>query len=229
MIRGSRFSLLILFIAMAGLCPALASPLPIGSIIGSQNAILDGQQALPDTVVLSGDNLQVNDGLAMVTFDQGNRMILGHNTEASFLREADEVTVSLTRGNMSLYHPETSRDFRVKVGDVTVAPAQGDKTLGEVAMVDGLLLVTAKDGALQVERAGTTKEVSAGKTITIATTAARAPAPNPSGNRHLKHIFHPSKKDLLILGLAAEAGGGATAIVLGTRSPKAASPVTPGP
>jgi len=227
MMRRIRLCLLILFTAAAGLGPALASPLPIGSIVGSTDAILDGQQALPDTAVLSGDSLQVNDGLAMVALGQGSRMILGHDTEASFLQEPDAVTVSLSRGNMSLYHSATSRDFRVKIGDVTVSPAQGYKTLGEVAMADGLLLVTAKGGALQIEKAGTTQVVSAGKTITLPMAPDRSPTPNPSGNRHLKHIIHLSPAVLLYLGLAAEAGGAATAIVLGTRSSAPASPVTP--
>lgn len=229
MIRSMRFGMFILLVAIAGLGPALAAPLPIGSIVGSKNAILDGQQALPHTAVLSGDSLQVNDGLAMVTLDQGNHMLLGQGTQASFVREADGVTVSLARGNVSLYHPESSTGFQVKAGDVTVVPAQGYKTLGEVAMVNGLVVVTAKDGRLQVEKNGSTQEVSSGKTITVATETARAPMPDPSGKRHVKHIFHLSSSDLLYVGLAAEAGGAATAIVLATRTPKQASPVTPAP
>jgi hypothetical protein len=169
---------------------ATGSPIPVGSLVWSRNATLDGQVPLPHTTLLSGDRLQVNDGLAMVTLDRGNRMILGRGSEASFLRDADAVTVSLARGDMSLYHPQASSEFRVKIGDVTVAPAQGYRTLGEIAMVDGLLVVTAKDGALQVEKAGTTKEVRKGSTVTIATTAAQAPAATPPGNTHLKHILN---------------------------------------
>jgi hypothetical protein len=229
MMRRIRLSLLILLTAFAGLGPALAGPLPIGSILGSKNATLDGQQAIAHTTVLSGDSLQVRDGLALVTLDQGNRMIMGRDTAASFLREADAVSVSLTRGNLSLYHPEASSGFRVKVGDVTVAPAKGYKTLGEIAMVDGLLLVTAKDGVLQVEEAGTTQEVSKGKTITLATAAASAPAPTPPGNRHIKHILRVSPAALLYLGIAAGAGGVAWAIVESTSSGKPASPITPTP
>jgi len=227
MIRRIRFGLLILLTAFAGWVPAMAGPLPIGSIVGSKNSTLDGQAALPHTTVLSGDNLQVNDGLALITLDQGNRMIMGRDTQASFLREADAVSVSLTRGNLSLYHPEASSGFRVKVGDVTVAPAKGYKTLGQIAMVDGLLVVTARDGALQVEKSGTTQEVGTGKTITIATTAAGAPAAMPAGNRHIKRILYLSPAALLLLGIAAEVGFTAWAIVAATSGGQAASPVTP--
>jgi len=212
-----------------GMTMAFGGPVPVGSLLGSTNATLDGQAPLPHTTLLSGDNLRVNDGLAMVTLDQGNRMVMGRDTEASFLQEADAVSVSLTRGNLSLYHPEASHGFRVKVGDVTVAPAKGYKTMGQIAMADGLLVVTAKNGALQVEKGGTTQEVSQGKTITIATTAARAPAPSPAGNRHIKRILRVSPAALLFLGVGATAGFTAWAIVNATSGGKPASPVTPTP
>jgi len=223
--RGRWFGVLVVFAGMVGLIPAMASPITIGSLVGSKNATLDGQAPLANTTVLSGDRLQVNDGLALVALNQGNRMVLGRDTDVSFLQEADGVTVSLTSGNMSLYHSEASRGFRVKIGDVTVVPAEGYKTLGQVAMVDGLVVVTAKDGALQIEKAGTTKDVSQGKTITIATTAAEAPAPNQSepGNQHVKRI---KPAILLILGSAALVGGIAWAIVA-TRSGTPASPSAP--
>lgn len=206
---------------------AICSPIPVGSLVGSRNATLDGQQPLPHTTLLSGDNLQVNDGLAMVALDSGNRMILGRGSEASFVRDAQAVTVSLARGDMSLYHPQESSTLRVKVGDVTVAPAQGYKTLGEIAMVDGLLVITAKNGALQVEKAGATKEVNQGSTLTIATTAARSPVPVPPGNRHLKHVFN--QKTLVILGVAGEAAAVTIAAIALTRSSKQVSPIAPAP
>lgn len=230
MARRTGMRLIALFVGLMGfgLAVALASPVAVGSLMGSKNARLDGQAALPHTALLSGDSLQVNDGLAMVTLDQGNRMILGSETEASFLREADAVSVSLTRGNLALYHPQASQLFRVKVGDVTVAPAKGVRTMGEVAMVDGLLVVTAKDGTLQVEKAGTTREVSKGKTITMATAAGSAPAPVPAGNEHLKHILTVSPTALLYLGVGAEVGATVWAVVdTSSSGGPAASPVAP--
>lgn len=211
-----------------GLAMAVGSPDPVGSLMGSKNATLDGQAVLPHTTLLSGDSLQVKDGLALVTLDQGNRMILGSQTEASFMKEADAVSVSLTHGNVALYHPQTSQPFRVKVGDVTVTPARGVKAMGEVAMVDGLLVVTAKDGALQVEKAGTTQEVTKGRTITMATTAGSAPTPLPDGNRHIKRILKISPTALLYLAIGAGVGGTIWAIVEATSGGgPAASPVTP--
>lgn len=168
---------------------AIAGSMPVGSLLGSKNATLDGQTPLPHTTMLSGDNLHVNnDGLAILTLGPGNRMVLGHGTDASFAEGAGGTTVALNRGSLALYHHPSSTGFRIKADNVTVIPAQGYKTLGEVAMVNGLVVVTAKDGTLRVERNGAAQEVSKGKTITLATTAARAPAPVPPGDRHLKHI-----------------------------------------
>lgn len=217
---------------------AISSPMPLGSLLGSKNATLDGQAPLPHTTLLEGDSLRVTDGLAMVTLDQGNRMVLGSQTQASFLREANAVTVSLTQGHVSLYHPRASSSFRIKAGDVTVSPANGYQTLGEVAVADGLLAVTAKDGALEVEKGGTTQEVANGKTITLATTAGRAPTPVPP-KRHLKHFPFPGNPSnahitaptpLLVVSMLAAVGFGTAYLVDElTESDQPASPVTPGP
>src|SRR5690348_96974 len=208
---------------------AIGGSMPVGALMGSKNATIDGQVPLPHTTLLSGDSLQVRNGLAVVTLEQGNRMLLGSETEASFLRDADAVTISLTQGNLSLYHPQTSRMFRVKAGEVTVTPAKDYKTLGELAMADGFLTVTAKDGALQVEKAGTTQEVAKGKTIKIETRDERAAQDDQGGPRHLKN----RKALLLYIGLAAGAGLLAWAIVSttsgGGATPTPVSPVTPGP
>ena len=205
----------------------LGGSMAVGALMGSKNATVDGQVPLPHTTLLSGDNLQVKDGLAMVTLDQGNRMILGRETEASFLREADAVTVSLTQGNLSLYHPQASRTFRVRAGDVTVSPANGYRTMGELAMADGILMVTAKSGSLQVEQAGTTQEVATGKTIQVTARDESAPQSNPGGNRHLKRV----PPALIYFGIGAGVALLALAIVRTTSggAPPPVSPVTPGP
>lgn len=223
-----------------GAATVMGGPLPVGALVGSRNATLDGQAPLPHTTLLGGDNLQVNnDGLAMVALDQGNRMILGRGTAVSFLRQADGVTVSLARGNVSLYHSQQGSEFNVRAGDVTVSPAKGYRTLGEIAMADGLLLVTAKGGALEVEKSGTMQEVANGKTITLAMTAAGAPAPVPP-RRHLKHIIiwgspegpsqvHITQPNLWVIGAITAGGAVGLAYLIDelTESGPSVSPVKP--
>jgi hypothetical protein len=149
------------------------------------NATIGGQALLPNTTIFSGDSLQVNEGAAVVAVNQSSRMIFGRQTTASFLRDGNEITVLLSRGTLSLYHPQEGGALRVKVGDVTVAPAKGFKTLGEVAMVGGGVLITAKEGSLRVEGNGSALDVAKGKSITIPTKTTTARAPRGGGGQVL--------------------------------------------
>ena len=205
-----QLGLMLMAVMGIGLMPMLAGSAAVGSIAGSRNATLSGAALVPNTTVFSGDKLQVRDGVAVVALDAGNRMVFGRETEASFLREAKDVTVLLSRGNVSMYHPGASAGVAVKAGDVTVSPAAGYQTLGEVAMLDGRLVVTAKQGRLQVESQGRTQQVMEGKTVTLPVTAA-APAPRPAappaGNPHIT-----TATTLGVLGLGA---GSAAAVLAG--------------
>jgi hypothetical protein len=189
-----------------GLMPLLGGSAAVGSIAGSRNATLSGEALVPNTTVFSGDKLQVRDGVAVVALEEGNRMVFGRETEASFEREAKDVTVMLSRGNVSMYHPGASAGVAVKAGGVTVRPVAGYVTRGEVAMLGGSLVVTAKEGTLQVERQGRTEQVVKGKTVTMPVTAA-SPVPSPAappqaGNAH---ITTASTLGVLTLGASAAA------------------------
>ena len=209
--RLVQFGLTLMAVMGIGLMPMLAGSAAVGSIAGSRNATLSGQALVPNTTVFSGDNLQVKDGVAVVALDAGNRMVFGRETEASFLREAKDVTVLLSRGNVSMYHPGASAGVAVKAGDVTVSPAAGYKTLGEVSMLSGKLVVTAKQGKLQVERQGRTEQVAEGKTLTLPVKEARAPVPSPAappaGNPHITTAT--------TLGVMAVGAGSAAAVLAG--------------
>jgi hypothetical protein len=155
---------------------AFAGSAVIGSVAGSMNATIDGQRLMPKTTIFSGDSLQVKEGAAVVAVGSGSRLVLGRDTMASFLREGTDVTVLLGQGNVSVYQGQAGVSLRVKVGSVTVQPTGEFKTLGEVAMLNGAVVVTAKEGKLRVESNGAAQEVVKGKTVTVAATRpARAP------------------------------------------------------
>ena len=165
--RLMQFELTVIAVMGMGLMPMLAGSAAVGSVAGSRNATLSGEALVPNTTVFSGDHLQVRDGVAVVAMEQGNRMVFGRETQASFLREAKDVTVTLTRGNVSLYHPGAGSGVQVKAGDVTVSPAAGYKTMGEVAMLAGSVVVTAMEGMLRVENQGRTEQDAGGETVTL--------------------------------------------------------------
>src|ERR1039458_2365827 len=162
-----RVVLLSLLLGVVASVPALAGSAVIGSVAGSMNATVGGQSLLPNTTIFSGDSLQVRDGVAVIAVGNNSRVIFGRDTVASFLRDSNEVTVLLSQGNVSMLHPTDGTSLRVKAGEISITPAAGFKTLGEVAMLNGSIVVTAKDGALKVEDHGATKNVAKGQTIVM--------------------------------------------------------------
>lgn len=160
-----RMTLLALLVGTVAVAPAVAGSAVIGSVAGTQNATLSGQYLLPNTTIFSGDSLQVRDGVAVIAVGTNNRVVFGHDSAGSFLRESNAVTVLLTQGNVSMLHPSNGTALRVKAGQISVTPAGGFKTLGEVAMLNGSVIVTAKEGALQVDNNGSTKTIEKGHTI----------------------------------------------------------------
>jgi hypothetical protein len=173
----ARVSLLVFLVVLAASVSARAGSAVVGSVAGSMNATIGGQALLPNTTIFSGDSLRVKDGAAVVAVGPGSRLVFGRETEASFLRETGEVTVLLGQGNVSLYTAE-GVGLRVKVGEVSILPAAGYKTLGEVALLNGAVVVTAKEGKLRVEGNGPAVEVVKGKTLTV---LARSPQGGAAG------------------------------------------------
>jgi hypothetical protein len=92
------------------------------------------------------------------------------------------VTAVLGQGNVSLFYPDGGTGVRVKAGEVTIAPAKGFKTSGEVAMLNGAIMVTTKEGLLRVEGDGQAVDVAKGKTIAVMPKVARGPAGGGGGS-----------------------------------------------
>jgi len=166
----ARFSLYLILVGLVAVAPALAGSAVVGSVAGSTNATVSGQTLLPNTTLFSGDSVQVKDGVAVVALGGTSRMVFGRDTVASFLRDSNEVTVLLgsPQGSVSVFHDAAGTPVRVKIGDLSVVPVAGFRTLGEVAMLNGAVTVSAKDGALRVlEGNGQVVDVAKGKTITV--------------------------------------------------------------
>jgi len=179
----ARFSLYLILLGVVAVAPVFAGSAVVGSVAGTMNATVGGQTLLPNTTLFSGDSLQVKDGVAVVALGNASRMVFGRDTVASFLRESDEVTVLLGQGNVSVFHDVSGTPVRMKIGDVSVVPVSGFKTLGEVAMLNGVVVVTAKDGAMRVDEGnGNVVNVAKGKTLTV-TPQMKAPQGGGSAGR----------------------------------------------
>lgn len=177
--------MMIAFAVLLAAAQAFAGSAVIGSVAGSLNATVGGQALVPNSVIFSGDSLQVRDGAAVIALENGSRMAFGRETEASFLRGSSEVEVLLGHGDVSMYQSDGRMGLAVKAAEYEVRPATGYKTLGEVAMLNGLVTVTSKEGALKVEGNGQTIQVAQGKTVTLGTKTARAPMPQTGGSQNL--------------------------------------------
>jgi len=210
-----RISLMLILLGMLASVPVFAGSAVVGSVAGSLNASVGGQALLPNTTVFSGDSLQVKEGAAVVALENGNRVALGKDTAASFQRNDNVVTIFLTEGSVSLFHPDSKTALKVQAGGVTVEPAPGFKTMGEVAMANGTVMVTAKDGTLQVNENGKTVEVAKGKTIALTPKTARAP--QTGGSQKLGGA--PAWVDYTILGIS---GGAIIAAILAYSDAKGA-------
>ncbi len=214
-----RLTLFALLAGTMATVPARAGSAVIGSVAGSMNASIGGQSLLPNTTIFSGDSLQVKDGVSVIAVGNSSRVIFGRDTVASFLRDSNDVTVLLSQGNVSLLHPSDGTAVRVKVGEVSITPAAGFKTLGEVAMLNGAVIITAKEGSLQVEDHGATKNVAKGQTIIIAPKTAKGGGGSGGGAGW-------GGGGSTALEVAAVGAGGAAAILAGVAMSRAGNSTT---
>lgn len=199
----------------------------IGFVARSASATLSGEAVRAKTALFSGDSLQAN-APTTVSLKDGGRMVLDRDTAASFRETANEVTVTLDRGNLSLYHPQAGKGLKVQAGAITIEPAKGFKTQGEVAMANGQLTVTAKEGSMHVRGDGVSLVAQQGKTVRLTSKTARtsgASAASAAG------AAHGGSHAGTVAGLAAGGGGagvGASKASVGGNNSNSDSEHTPG-
>jgi len=183
----------------------------VGTVAGGTNATIGQQALLPNTTLFSGDSLRVSkDGSAIVAMPKGSLVVLGRDTTASFERATDGVTVAITRGIVSMMHPADGSPLRVQVGPLSIVPGSGFKTQGDVAVVNDLVLVTAKEGSLRIEGGNHSAVVNKGKTIAIKNVAQGGQVGAAGAGAGISmHLVVP-------VATAAAAGAGATATAVAT-------------
>jgi len=215
----------LVFVLLVGLgvLPVLAASAVVGSVAGSLNTTMGGRALEPNTTLFSGDSLQVKDGAAVIALEAGSRMVFGRQTTAKFQREADAVTVTLNEGNVSIYHPQAGTAVRVKVGELVIEPGKGYTTEGDVAMLGGSVVVTAKEGTLKVASGKRAMEVKKGQSMTIPKTAS---APQGGGGAAGGAAVSESTWTPSVIMGAGSLGAGVGGIVTGIVAKNAADDAT---
>jgi len=207
--------LLVLTFALVAAVPAFAGSSVVGSVAGSMNATISGQPAVEGSTVFSGDVLKVTkDGAAIVTYGQAGRAVFGRNSDVSFTREGESVTARLASGTVSIFQPGAEPNgIQLKFDNVTVSPAGGYKTLGEVAMLGDAVVIRTKEGAMSVNFGnGKTTQVPAGKVLRLVPNQ-RAPQ-QAAGSQHFGGEANWVE-------YAALAAGGTAAVLAGISISKA--------
>ncbi len=152
----------------------------IGMVARTVDSTLDGQTARAYTALFNGDRLAAS-GLTVVKLNNGGQVVLAPNTIAAFTKGADNVTVKLEQGTVTLNRTNAGGILRVEAGEVLVVPATGFRTLGEVAMLDGKITVKATEGTMFLNGPDGPLQATKGKTITLPATRKAARSPQPAG------------------------------------------------
>ena len=206
-------TLLVLFMlgALASI-PAFGGSNVVGAVVAAKNASVGGVALMPGHTIFSGDDLRVEYGMTLVTMGQGSRMVFGRETVASFERNSSEVTALLERGSVSVYHPmDDLMPLRLEVGNLSIVPAEGFGTLGEVAVTgEGVVIKTAQ-GLLRVEADGTGQafQVAKGETVKFVPRTAAAPQQQGGAQPHRRR----KRGGFFWLPVGAAAAGGILAAV----------------
>lgn len=164
----------ILVVVLATMLPvsAFGGSTVIGSVAGDGSATLGGVAILANTTLYSGDTLQVQDGMAFVSTDRSGSLTFGQDTQVSFLRSSDQVTVVLAMGSVRMQHLAESGPLSIAAGDLVIVPSQGVLTEARFARQGHTLVVTTTEGVCRVIARGRTVEVGQGKTAALRISAA---------------------------------------------------------
>jgi len=192
--------------------PAFGGSNVVGAVVAAKNASVGGVAVMPGHTIFSGDDLRVEYGMTLVTMGKGSRMVFGRDTLASFERNSSEVTALLERGSVSVYHPmDDLMPLRLEVGNLSIVPAEGFGTLGEVVVTgEGVVIKTAQ-GLLRVEADGTGQafQVAKGETVKFVPRTAAAPQQQGGAQPHRRR----KRGGFFWLPVGAAAAGGILAAV----------------
>jgi hypothetical protein len=174
----------------------------LGSVVESLQATISSEPLAIRSTVFSGDELQVGEGMAVIATSGGSRVAFSRNSRTEFRGDRANVGLKLGAGEISLYHPVKAGRMRVEIQELAVTPEPGFRTRGEIAMVQQAVVITAREGRLWVEGAGSPLEVKQGSSVTLI--PQRAPQTGASATQS------KNKTKYIML-----AGAGGAAAVLG--------------
>lgn len=198
-------------ILLLNIIPAVGATPTIGWVAVGTNTMLRGQPLIPKSILFSGDTLEVQEGAAEIEMQKGSVFVLGRDTSASFSRTSSEIVVTLVRGNVSIYRPKEADAMKVNLNNISCVTEKGYRTRAEVALINGSIVVTTKEGLMRVRGKDREFELSKGNTIVVGNVPTASPAPQAGGAAIAKP---PVSTVPQILIPRITLGAGLTAVVL---------------
>ena len=183
------------------------------------HAMLNGSDSPSSSAVFNGDVIATAVNAAATIDSAGSMVLVMPNSSVQFKGNA----VDMGNGDVVV---TTSKAMAVKVGKFTITPAAGQSAKFEVSHAAGMVVISARQGSLNISDGKSTQLLAEGQQTTQSDSgqlAAKAETP-ASGTS----AVHMSKTAVWLLGGGIAAGGATAAILFATRgSSHAVSTSTP--
>jgi hypothetical protein len=186
------------------LLPTLVFASGAAMLTTAGHATVNGNDSPSSSAVFNGDMIATAGGSAATIDSEGSMVLVMPNSSVQFKGNS----VDMGNGDVVV---TTTKAMGVKVGKFTIAPAAGQAAKFEVSHAAGMVVISARQGSLNISDGKSTQVLQEGQQTTRSDAeqlAAKDQTP-ASGTS----AVHMSKTTALLLG-GAIAGGAAAAIVL---------------
>ena len=189
------------------LLPTLVFASGAAMLTAAGHATVNGSDSPSSSAVFNGDVVATAVDAAATIDSEGSMVLVMPNSSVQFKGNS----VDMGNGDVVV---TTTKAMGVKVGRFTITPAAGQTAKFEVSHAAGMVVISARQGSLNISDGKSTQVLQEGQQTTRSDSeqlAAKDQTP-ASGTS----AVHMSKTTAVLLGGAIAAGGAATAIVLAT-------------
>jgi hypothetical protein len=225
--RSSNKVLSMFLVFALAAMPAGAAPVatPLGVVVVASQAKVGGGQAVNGSTVFQGDRL--------LTAENGQLQVRFGGAQARFLpgssavvnRTPAGISADLLSGSVILAHA-AGDTFSLTANEALLRPAASQAVIAQVTRVSPTeLLLSAREGALEVTYDGEVQTIQAGSTYRMLLDPAAAEPQGPAPRGTLAAGKSKGRAIFILVGVAAAATG--IAIAAASSGSSSSSPVSP--
>ena len=178
-------------------------------LITAGHAMVNGSVIPSSSALFKGDVINTAVASAATIDAEGSQVLVMPNSSVQFKGSY----VDMGNGDVVV---TTSKGMAVKVGKFNIAPAGAQAAKFEVSHVGGMVIISARQGSLNISDGKNTQLLAEGQQVTRADSdqVASIKDQTPAGATSAVHM---SKTTLLLIGGGVAAAGATVGIVLATR------------